>query len=129
MLEAIPASRLPYEWETIGPALSRATAQDPKRSGWDVMGLMFDPSVKFWRVSGGLIVTQQVGTALWVLYTAGNSGGLRNMRELLALIETKAREMRCREIRFEGRDWRRVARGYHAHQTADGRWHYRKAVL
>lgn len=128
MLEAIPASRLPYEWETIGPVLSPALERDSERSTWDRLDLMFDPRVRFWRVStGGYIVTQQVKTTLWVLYAAGNGGGLRNMRDLLALIEHKARELRCRDIRFEGRDWRRIARGYLWHRS-NGRHHFRKAL-
>ena len=128
MLNPIPSHRLPYEWETIGPALSPAMRQDRGRSTWDKLDLMFDPSVRFWRTTGGHIVTQQVGKTLWVLYAAGEGRSVAHMRELLALIEYQARQMRCREIRFEGRDWRRIARGYLSHRSDDGRYHFRKAL-
>lgn len=38
MLESIPAARLPYEWETIGPTLARAIALDPERDAMHVLG-------------------------------------------------------------------------------------------
>ena len=128
MLYPIPPHRLPYEWETIGPVLSPAFEQDDERDTVDLVGLIFDWRVTFWRVTGGYVVTQKVGTTLWILYAGGKGGGLRNMRDLLALIEHKARELKCREVKFEGRDWRRIARGYASHQTADNRWHFRKAL-
>ena len=129
MLEPIPSARLPYEWETIGPVLSPAFEQDDERDAVDLVGLMFDGRVTFWRVTGGYVVTQKVGTTLWILYAGGKGGGLRNMRELLALIEHKARELRCREVKFQGRDWRRIARGYHAYHRPDGRWEFRKGLV
>ena len=128
MLDPIPAHRLPYEWETIGPALSPATSLDPARNSWDKLDLFFDPTVQYWRVRSGLVVTQQDKRTLWILYASGHDQGLRQMRETLALIEHKARELKCREVKFEGRDWRRIARGYASHQTADNRWHFRKAL-
>lgn len=127
MLEAIPASRLPYEWETIGPAITEAMALDTGRTAWDKLDLLFDARVTFWRAPGGLIVTQKVNGTLWILYAEGKGQTARNMRELLALIEHKARELKCREVRFEGRDWRRIARGYLWHRS-NGRYHFRKAI-
>ena len=103
--------------------------QDPKRSTWDKLDLLFDPSVRFWRVTGGHVVTQKVGGTLWVLYAAGEGRSVAHMRELLALIEHKARELKCRDVRFEGRDWRRIARGYLSHRSADGRWHFTKRIV
>lgn len=129
MLYPIPPHRLPYEWETIGPVLSPAFEQDDERDTVDLVGLIFDWRVTFWRVTGGYVVTQKVGTTLWILYAGGKGGGLRNMRDLLALIEHKARELKCREVKFEGRDWRRIARGYSVSHTADGRWHFRKGLV
>ena len=129
MLEPIPPARLPYEWETIGPVLSPAFEQDDERGTADIVGLMFDGRVTFWKAPGGIIVTQKVDKTLWILYAAGEGKSIRFMRELLALIEHKAREMRCREVRFQGRDWRRIARGYSSHQTADGRWHFVRRLV
>ena len=128
MLQPIPSSRLPYEWETIGAVLSPATSLDPARNSWDVLGLMFDRTVQFWRVRSGIVVTQQDKRTLWILYASGHNQTVQQMRETLALIEHKARELKCREVKFEGRDWRRIARGYASHQTADNRWHFRKAL-
>lgn len=127
MLQPIPSHRLPYEWETIGAVLSPAFEQDGDRTPLDIAGLMFDKRVTFWRVPCGYVVTQKVGRTLWILFAGGHDQTLTGMREALALIEHKASELRCREVKFQGRDWRRIARGY-THTQSDGRHFFRKAL-
>lgn len=137
MLESIPASRLPHEWETIGPSLARAIALDPKRDGMHVLMQGMAGELQFWRVGGslaGFVVTQvcrvpgSLKRALWVIYVAGRGGSLHDKRELMAIIEGEARKARCSVVKFEGRDWRKVFPNYSASQTADGRWHFSKQV-
>lgn len=137
MMQSIPASHLPYEWETIGPALSRAIELDPERDAMHVLGQGLAGELQFWRVAGslaGFLVTQvcrvpdSTKRALWVIYVAGQGGSIRQKRELMALVEAQAHVARCSEVRFEGRDWRRVFPDYSARQSADGRWHFRKGI-
>lgn len=136
MLQAIPASRLPHEWETIGPALSRAIELDPKRDAMHVLEQGLAGELQFWRVGGparGFMVTQvcreeTFRKALWVIYAQGMGGSLTDKRELMALIEDEARKARCSAVRFEGRNWRKVFPDYSAVQSADGRWNFRKGI-
>lgn len=138
MLESIPAARLPYEWETIGPTLARAIALDPERDAMHVLGQGLAGELQFWRVGGslaGFLVTQvcrvpgSLKRALWVIYVAGMGGSIRDKRELMELVELQALKQRCGEVRFEGRDWRFVFPDYSANRSADGRWHFRKRLV
>jgi hypothetical protein len=136
MLTHIPASDVPSEWATIGPALSKAIALDPERDGWRVLDMAVTGNLDFWRIGGSLagwMVTQvhreRLKRALWVIYVAGRGGSIDEKRELMRLVERQAKESRCSEVRFEGRDWRKVFPDYSASQTPDGRWHFRKRVI
>jgi hypothetical protein len=137
VLEPIPAARLPHEWETIGATLGPAIHLDPKRTWFDALGQGLRGELQFWRVGGslsGFLVTQvcrvpdTLRRALWVIYVAGHGGSIADKRALMETIEHQARTSRCNTVAFEGRDWRRVFPDYAAYQTADGRWHFRKAV-
>lgn len=138
MLQSIPAARLPHEWETIGPALSRCIDLDPERDAAHVFVQGVAGELQFWRVAGslaGFLVTQvcrepgSLKRALWVIYVAGQGGSIKDKRELMDIIELHAIKARCGEVRFEGRDWRKVFPDYSASQSADGRWHFRKRLV
>lgn len=137
MLQSIPAATLPHEWETIGPALSRAIELDPKRDTTRAFEQGLAGELQFWRVGGsarGFVVTQvcrmpkTLRKALWVIYAEGTGGSLTDKRELMKLIEDEGRKAKCSEVKFEGRDWRKVFPGYSANQSADGRWHFRRSI-
>ena len=131
MLEQIVPSRLPHEWETIGPALAPAIALDPSRDGWTVLDNALSGHWQFWRVGGsqrGYIVTERLNGCLWLIYAAGNGARLTDKRNLMRMLEQIGRESGCSEVRFEGRDWRKVFPDYDAHKGADGRWHYLKRI-
>jgi hypothetical protein len=124
--------QLVREWERIVPVLAPAVRLDPKRTILDVLGHALRQDMAFWRVSGeanGYLVTQITGKrTFWVIYAAGVSGGVAMMRGLMAEIEHIARHSHCAEVRFEGRDWRKILPDYRARKGADGRWHFRKAL-
>ncbi len=133
MLEAIPAWHIPHEWATIGPTLARAIERDPLRDVWAVLDQAMSCDLDFWRVGGslaGYLVTQVTAKprTFWIIYVAGRGGSIDEKRELMTTIEDEARKERCREIKFEGRDWRFVFPDYSATQSADGRWHFRKVL-
>ncbi len=133
MLTPILASRLAYEWDEISTALAKAVRLDPKRDMIRVLGQGLEGSLQFWR-GDGYIVTQmerQAGTlrkTFWIIYASGKGGSIASKRELMSELEQKARKAKCSEIRFEGRDWRRVFPDFNAHRTDDGRWHFRKGL-
>jgi len=101
------------------------------RDTWTVLDQAVRGGLDFWRLTGatrGWVVTQKDKRTLWVIYAAGQGGSLNDKRDLMALIEAKARDLKCNELRFEGRDWRKVFPDFSAHQTPDKRWHFRKAL-
>lgn len=133
MLEQIPAWHIPDEWATIGPALAPAIARDPQRDAWTVLDQAISCDLDFWRVGGALagwMVTQVTPAprTFWVIYVAGRGGSIDDKRDLMQLVEMKARERRCSVVRFEGRDWRKAFPDYTAIRGKDGRYHFRKAL-
>ena len=131
MLEAIPAWHVPNEWATIGPTLAKAIERDPCRDAWAVLDQAMSGDLDFWRVGGslaGYLVTQTIGKTFWVIYVAGHGGSINEKRELMTTVEQQARKAQCSEVKFEGRDWRKVFPDYSARQTPDGRWHFRKSI-
>lgn len=133
-LTALPPSRIPHEWEAIRGALKRAIERDPGRKWFDVLAQALSGALTFWRVPGGYLATQMTrepGTmrrAWWVIYAGGFGGSLADKRALMGEIEAEASRHRCTEVRFEGRDWRKVFPDYQARKGADGRWNFRKAL-
>lgn len=131
MLHYIEPKRLPYEWETIGPALAPAIDLDPVRDSWTVLDNAMSGHWQLWRLGGslrGYVVTECLNGSLWIIYAAGNGAGLADKRELMRMFEALARSIGCEDLRFEGRDWRRVFPDYEARKGNDGRWNYRKKV-
>lgn len=129
-LVAVPIEAIPQEWPKIAAVLAPAIDRDPKRDAWEVMGELFSGGMRLWRGSdgaSGYVVTQHLGSTLWVIYAAGAGHSLIGLRELMGIIEEKARRLDCTLVRFEGRDWRRVFPDYVARLKA-GRWHFRKVL-
>jgi hypothetical protein len=125
------------EWERIVSVLSPAVIRDPKRKLIDLMGLALSGQMSFWKVQGearGYIVTQLTRSrqtkrkTFWVIYAGGISGGLAVMRDLMQGFEHLARANGCNDMKFEGRDWRKVLPGYAAHRSNDGRWKFRRVL-
>lgn len=125
------------EWETIVSKLGSAVRRDPKRRLIDLMGLALREEMAFWRVSDGsegYIVTQMTRKAksfkrtFWIIYAGGMSGGMDAMRNLMAGFEHLALANDCDEMRFEGRDWRKILPDYRAQKGSDGRWVFRKEL-
>lgn len=117
------------EWHRIGSILAPAIKDRPQL---EVLQRIVSREFQCWTVAGeavGVVVTS-VGPTLdttarciWIVYAAGKSGGLRNMRRLLAEFERMAADDGCREIRVEEPRWRRVLKDY----AFDGRI-LRKAI-
>jgi len=137
VLTPIPPSRVLHEWDAISADLARAFKRDPARNWLDILGQALSGDLHFWRVrdfgSGYLVtqVTREPGTlrrVWWVIYVGGTGGTMDDKRALMEIIEAKARDAKCSECRFEGRDWRKIFPDYAANKGADGRWHFRKAL-
>lgn len=135
MLTPIPPSRVLDEWGAINADLKRAMERDPGRDWLDILGQAIAGDLRFWRVTGataGYLATQVTGQhgrrVFWVIYAGGMGGTMADKRLAMAAIEQQARDARCSELRFEGRDWRRVCRDYRADKGPDGRWNFRKRL-
>ena len=130
MLTPVPVSRVPHEWDRIAMVLRPAVERDPKRDMEDLLYAAMHGFLRLWRPKegDGYIATEAQGKALQVVYVGGVSQGLRSMKRLLAALETAALSQKCREVKFEGRDWRRVAPGYVAAKGDDGRWKFRRRI-
>lgn len=125
------------EWERIVSVLSPAVRRDPKRKLIDLMGLALSGAMSFWRVrdgADGYIVTQLTRSrqtkrkTFWVIYAGGISGGIQTMRDLMQGFEHLARANGCHDVKFEGRDWRKVLPDYSARRGNDGRFKFRKVL-
>lgn len=133
-MERIPASRVLHDWGTIRADLSKAIEADPKRDWMDVLGQAIAGQLTFWRVGGGRghLATQitRVGTrrTWWVIYAGGEGGTISDMRAVMDLVVHEARKAKCFDLRFEGRDWRKVFPDCQATLGADGRWLFRKVL-
>lgn len=130
LMEVIwPPVLLAREWSRIAAALKPAIEQDPKRDWFDVAGELLTGRLQAWRVTGGYLVTEiNDNGPLWVIYVAGRGGSLDDKRAMLGELETIGRKARCTEVRFEGRDWRKVFPDYAATQDDAGRWHFVKEL-
>lgn len=137
-VELMTQRDLVAEWESIIATLREAVKRDPKRKLIDLMGLGFRGEMAFWRVQGeaaGYIVTQMTRRpksfkrTFWIIYAGGVSGGFQMARNLMAGFEKIATENECDEVRFEGRDWRKVLRDYNGYKGPDGRWNFRKELV
>jgi hypothetical protein len=133
VLTPIPPSRVLHEWDAISRDLERAFKRDPKRNWLDILGQAIAGELRFWKVTGGYLctqVTRQPGTlkrTFWVIYAGGKHGYLNDWRALMERVELQALKERCSDLRFEGRDWRKVFPEYDAHKES-GRWHFRKVL-
>jgi hypothetical protein len=137
LLTPIPPSRVLHEWDAISADLKKAIDRDPGRTWMTVLGQAIAGQLQFWRVGGAASgylatqVTRQPGSLkrlFWVIYVGGRGGSLNDWRGLMAMVELHAVNARCCEVRFEGRDWRRVLPEYDAHRGDDGRWNFRKVL-
>jgi hypothetical protein len=131
MLRHVSPERLPYEWETIGPVLAPAIALDPARDMRTVQDNALSGHWHLWHVGGsqrGYVVTECLDRTMWIIYAAGNGAGIADKRALMKMFEALALSIGCEDVRFEGRDWRRVFRDYEARKGDDGRWNFRKKV-
>ena len=131
-LEYLPPHRVKDQWDSIWRVIRRAAKLDGARDPWMVKTQALFGQLQFWKPGKpmrGYVVTQvHPGAICWVIYAAGFGASLKEKRELMALIETMAKDQGCTSIQFEGRDWRKVFPDYSANQTADGRWHFAKGV-
>ncbi len=137
MLSMLPPARVVlHEWDTISVDLKRAMRGDPKRNWMDILGQAVSGQLQFWRVEDygrGYVVTQitrEPGTLKriwWIIYAGGSGGGYDDKRAIMEIIEMQAANAKCSEVRFEGRDWRKIYPDYSAHKL-DGRWHFRKVL-
>lgn len=137
MLEHIPPARVLHEWGAISADLKRAMDRDPGRNWMDILGQAISGELAFWRVrdfADGYLVTQvtrEPGTmrrVWWIIYAGGSAGCFDDKRAVMEMIEDKARSMKCSEVRFEGRDWRKIYPTYQARKGADGRWNFRRTL-
>lgn len=133
MLEKIPASRVLHDWSAIRADLAKAIESDPLRDWMDVLGQAIAGQITFWRAGDKGHLATQITKAgprrtWWVIYAGGQGGSLSDKRALMDLVEHEARKARCFDLRFEGRDWRKVFPDYSASRDAAGRWHYRKVL-
>lgn len=131
MLTQIPAWHVPDNWSAISAALAPAIARDPQRDAWTVLDQAVSCDLDFWEVEAplaGFVVTQKDKRTFWVIYAGGQGGSFAEKRALMREIEQTAKAANCTEVKFEGRDWRKVFPDYEASKSADGRFHYRKRL-
>lgn len=137
MLTLLAPARVLHEWGAISADLGRAMKGDPKRNWMDILGQAVSGQLQFWRVQDfghGYIATQitrepeAFKRVLWIVYAGGSAGGYDDKRAIMEIIEMLALQSKCYELRFEGRDWRKIYPDYQAKKGADGRWHFRKAL-
>lgn len=135
MLLQIPVARLPHEWEAIAHDLRRALKFSRDWSETELLICGLKGSVQFWRVtnsSEGYVATQVTEKGkrrtFWVLFAGGVGGGISAMRDVMDELRQVAQRSGCADVRFKGRDWRRVFPEFTAMREIGGRWAFRKAV-
>jgi hypothetical protein len=130
MLTPVPVARIPHEWDRIVTALKPAVDRDPKHNLDHLLRDCMSGLLRMWRVTegDGYLVTQTDAGVFHLIYVGGVSLGLRSMKRLLEALEMIAVSRQCKEVRFEGRDWRRIASGYNASKDDDGRWQFSRVM-
>lgn len=134
MMHKMAGVRVLHDWEEIAADLQKVIHLDAKRSMIGVLGEALAGRLQFWRMaspSEGYVATQvtkdRQKRTFWIIYAGGKGRGITQLRQSMAEIAWQARKERCQEIRFQGRDWRRVFPEFAA-SFSDGIWHYRKAL-
>ncbi len=115
--------------------LEAAIAGDPDRDETAVMDQLEDGELTAMSISGGasgIIVTQTLKSALWVIYVAGHIEGRRIpiMQHLMRGLEYAARRADCGQIHIIGRKgWVKVltSQGFQYRPAKSGQFHLWKA--
>lgn len=114
----IAKERIPFEWERIMALIGKAIEHDDTATPLDVYAwLTSGRSEAFWigipvNVAG-IAVTTTDDDVCWINYVGGHVKGgprafIRAARDIVAEIETLARDVGCTELRGGGRNWSRV---------------------
>ena len=130
MIEVIwPEAALIEESPQMAVVLKPAVMRDAKRSWFDVSRRLENGTFQAWRAPGGYLVTEFYERGpFWIIYAAGKGGTLRQMKALLSEVEGEAKKAGCHSVKFDNRDWRRIAQGYDATRDDDGIWHFEKVL-
>ena len=114
----IARERIPFEWERIIGLIGQAIERDPDATPAGLYReLVAGRAEAFWIGvpvhATGIAVTTTTDDACFINYVAGTVEGgprkfIQTARDIVAEIETLARDAGCTELRGGGRNWSRV---------------------
>jgi hypothetical protein len=102
-------------WGELGVRLAPAIRVDPKRKIADVYRELMTGHFALFTVNENgvnalaVVAIDQIDETkrLSLVYVAGTISPLRKVRDLMQIVIDTAKDLRCTEVRIEGRDWSR----------------------